>query len=1277
MKSLRGFLPVFLLLLFSTLAINAQIGTPNLSAPINGANYITTSPTLSWWYVASDYSPGPFTFSVEISTSSTDFTGSNLVYTTSISAYGAGYLTVPSGAGLAAGITYYWRVGIGTTYSAVWSMTPSSGYTDPTGYSLAISVVGNGTVTKTPDLPTYTTGSIVSLTAVPASGWIFSGWSGDASGTSNPLLVTMSGNKYITATFTIPANPVLVTPANGTLNVSPNPHFSWNAYTGATSYNLQVSTVNTFATTVIDEDKQASDIDALYYDVTGAGLLPLTQYFWKVTVTTVTGSVTSDIWSFTTKDLLPPGAFSLLFPSNGINISGMNTPFTWETSQNASIYNLIIVDITSPTPDTLINVVIADTQYVVPDLPGSSTFNWNVIASNDGIDLEAATAFNFTTGNTYFVTTTGSDSNPGTEASPFLTINYAINIVPDGSVIKVKNGFYNELVSVGKPITIIGYGSSSPSVDCFGIFSSHVNIANFKLLPSSSFGVGIIAFGLSRLTNITLDNIRIVGTNNVPTGLEAFQADYLTVTNCDFSNVCDIGVELIYCSNVLFNIVTANKNIFGMLFNLCNNSIFNNVTAKQNSSTGFALTDNRELTFNNIKAGLSTEEYNELIGFGGVPNQSIGISLGTNENISFNGGISGYNFNHGIYMTHVNAIANPFGSIVTETISELLDVTFSGDFEIINNILGLYLSSQISGREMKNISFLSGVQFINNVMSAIYLEGNVTGAQFDGVEISNSIIAARGVSIGGYDGIPPLLQPENIKINNSLFNGFGSENAISLTTMTSYAINDVDARNNIFLDAANYDDIERLIYHKDDLVILGLVDFSGSSVSPNPEISVESINPAYTGATYLLDVDFNPKLEGYVLLSGEFTYDNAKLEYLGYLNDGLINDATWSYFSVSNTVTGDQGEITFAGWGLSAIDDPGKLFTLQMKVRADAVAPGTATIEGNSLDFTALNTSAINYTVNVIDGIIEYSVPTGIIADKGDVTLDKQVTMDDFYLLLLYLNGNSNLITDPQALENADFNDDGVIDLIDLNELYAFITGEPPSSVIAGGGFNLANAVIMHEEKLVQIPLEIINAEHLYSLTVEFEYDPAVLNYQSFSTLYKLEGVTVLGYEKQQGTSVFAFFANQELNGNLNPGEIFFRINEMNFTETTVKTKYTLNGKETFTGPTLTVSPNGVTEVADEKIPTKFEVYQNYPNPFNPTTKIKYAVPDAGYVTIKVYNILGQLVNTLVNAELNSGVYEVVWNGTNDFGSQVSAGVYIYRVTIGKNIAVKKMVLIK
>ncbi|MEO5989703.1 MAG: Ser-Thr-rich GPI-anchored membrane family protein [Candidatus Eisenbacteria bacterium] len=69
-------------------------------------------------------------------------------------------------------------------------------------YTLAVTVVGSGSVVKSPDQPTYDSGTVVQLTATPAAGWNFTGWSGDASGITNPLGVTMSANKNITATFT-------------------------------------------------------------------------------------------------------------------------------------------------------------------------------------------------------------------------------------------------------------------------------------------------------------------------------------------------------------------------------------------------------------------------------------------------------------------------------------------------------------------------------------------------------------------------------------------------------------------------------------------------------------------------------------------------------------------------------------------------------------------------------------------------------------------------------------------------------------------------------------------------------------------------------------------------------------------------------------------------------------------------------------------------------------------------------------------------------------------
>ncbi len=94
-------------------------------------------------------------------------------------------------------------------------------------------------------------------------------------------------------------------------------------------------------------------------------------------------------------------------------------------------------------------------------------------------------------------------------------------------------------------------------------------------------------------------------------------------------------------------------------------------------------------------------------------------------------------------------------------------------------------------------------------------------------------------------------------------------------------------------------------------------------------------------------------------------------------------------------------------------------------------------------------------------------------------------------------------------------------------------------------------------------------------------------------------------------------------------------------------------------------------------IPTTFAVDQNYPNPFNPTTEIRYALPEKSDVQIVVYNTLGQKVRSLLSAKQEAGFHTVTWNGANDFGQQVASGIYLYRVTAGRNSAIKKMILLK
>ena len=95
-------------------------------------------------------------------------------------------------------------------------------------------------------------------------------------------------------------------------------------------------------------------------------------------------------------------------------------------------------------------------------------------------------------------------------------------------------------------------------------------------------------------------------------------------------------------------------------------------------------------------------------------------------------------------------------------------------------------------------------------------------------------------------------------------------------------------------------------------------------------------------------------------------------------------------------------------------------------------------------------------------------------------------------------------------------------------------------------------------------------------------------------------------------------------------------------------------------------------------VPKEFDLKNNYPNPFNPVTTIKYELPEASLVTLKVYNKLGQMVRTLVDEEKPAGYYSVQWDGENDYGVKVSSGIYFYSiVTNAGYVKVKKMVFLK
>ncbi|UCE24430.1 MAG: M28 family peptidase, partial [Candidatus Zixiibacteriota bacterium] len=100
-------------------------------------------------------------------------------------------------------------------------------------------------------------------------------------------------------------------------------------------------------------------------------------------------------------------------------------------------------------------------------------------------------------------------------------------------------------------------------------------------------------------------------------------------------------------------------------------------------------------------------------------------------------------------------------------------------------------------------------------------------------------------------------------------------------------------------------------------------------------------------------------------------------------------------------------------------------------------------------------------------------------------------------------------------------------------------------------------------------------------------------------------------------------------------------------------------------------------QIAGSTLPRAVTLSQNYPNPFNPTTEMVYSLPKKSHVILSIYNILGQRVTTLVDSDQPAGTHRVGWNSTDDNGSQVASGIYLYRLQTGERVLSKKMLLLK
>ncbi|MBX3006909.1 MAG: T9SS type A sorting domain-containing protein [Melioribacteraceae bacterium] len=295
--------------------------------------------------------------------------------------------------------------------------------------------------------------------------------------------------------------------------------------------------------------------------------------------------------------------------------------------------------------------------------------------------------------------------------------------------------------------------------------------------------------------------------------------------------------------------------------------------------------------------------------------------------------------------------------------------------------------------------------------------------------------------------------------------------------------------------------------------------------------------------------------------------------------------------------------------------------------------------------------------------------------EKGDVDGNGTVASADASQILQHVVGLV-LITDPAKVWAADANNDGVIGAIDAAwVLYKFANGSfPTASLVASevsAEFGKLSKVAKNEALVsgnqtgtstFALPISISNAKQVQSLYAEFAISNGV-DFQNIQANLP-EGWMIQSKFENGILKVAMAGINGLASGNVAVINVGLR---------NVETTGEISG-------TLTINDNGLQSLEPLKlraIPTEFGLGQNYPNPFNPTTSIKYQIAENANVSLTVYNMLGQQVKSLITGQQEAGYYTVNWDGTNEYGSKVASGIYIYRLQAGKYIQTLKMNLLK
>ena len=208
----------------------------------------------------------------------------------------------------------------------------------------------------------------------------------------------------------------------------------------------------------------------------------------------------------------------------------------------------------------------------------------------------------------------------------------------------------------------------------------------------------------------------------------------------------------------------------------------------------------------------------------------------------------------------------------------------------------------------------------------------------------------------------------------------------------------------------------------------------------------------------------------------------------------------------------------------------------------------------------------------------------------------------------------------------------------------------------------------------ITIPFIAENNKDIFSFDISMNYDFHSLKYVGMIKREAIANFQIFENNSEKGSVKIGGFSVQAMQAADVYLELVFEVIGRDGSQSQLELNcYRINADpEQCATSTLIIGNGGQTD-----LPQEYVLYNNYPNPFNPETNIKYEIPENSNVTIKIYNMLGHEVKTLINEEKTAGIYQVQWDGRDDSGQFMASGMYVYRLFTDDFIASRKMSLMK